>query len=76
MVKREVIRSLEDKGLFCECIKSGLIGANVKSYVKWYDRYQELLKLGSGRMDAYAIIAEEFGVCEGSVRHKVKEFGS
>jgi hypothetical protein len=76
MVKREVIRTLEEKGLFCDCIKVGLIGANVKSYVNWYDRYQQLIKMGSGKLDAYTIIAEENGVSEGFVRKKVKEFGS
>lgn len=76
MVKREVVRKLEEAQLFCDCIKQGLIGAHVKNYINWYDRYQHLLKMGSGKMDAYTIIAEENGVSEGLVRRKVKEFGS
>ena len=74
MVKRELLKKLEDTGLFCDLVKSGIIGANIRTYTRWYDRYDQLRKLGSGKMDAYTVVAEENGVSEASVRQCIKRF--
>lgn len=73
VMKREILRKLEDSGLFLDLIKCGVISANIRTYSRWCDRYDELRRLGSGKMDAYNLIAEENGVCESVVRQRIKE---
>ena len=73
--KREFIRGLQDKMLFCELIRHGLVGINTMTSVQMYDRYRELIVLGSGKMDAYTCVSEEFGVSEKLVMLRVREMG-
>lgn len=73
MVK--IIKKLEDLGLFSECVKCGLISANVLMYRDVYENY---LKQKEKHSNAQAITntAEDFHISEQYVYKIIKKLNN
>lgn len=70
MVRSELIKSMEELGLFTPLLQKGIISLKIMSYKVYYERFKQE-EQRFGKVQALTNTADEFRVTEKTIRNAV-----